>query len=173
MTIRITLAGLFLAALLFADGGAIEFRKQAGSLLITVFGAPAPLRAGVADISVLVQDTHTTSAVLDAEVGLTLSRQGEKEISLPATRGQATNKLLYAAYPVLPSAGEWRLTVQVKSQSSSVAVDGAIAILPRQPSAIAYWPYIAFVPIGIVLFVVNQTLKSRSRYRNDIRHVAQ
>ena len=164
MRIRIAGAGLCLAALLFADGGAVEFRKQVGSLLITVFGAPSPLRAGVADLSVLVQDARDTSAVLDAEVGLTLSRAGDKEISLSATRAQATNKLLYAAYPFLPSAGEWRLNVQVKSQGRSVSVDGVIAVMPQQTSVMTYWLYIAFAPIGILLFLANQLLKSRSRH---------
>jgi hypothetical protein len=173
MRIRVTVFGLFLAALLFADGGAVEFRKQAGSLLITVFGAPVPLRAGVADLSVLVQNVRDTSAVLDAEVDLTLSRAGEMEISLPATRAQATNKLLYAAYPVLPSAGEWRLNVQVKSLGRLVAVDGAIVVTPRQTSVIAYWPYIAFVPIAIVLFLVNQYLKSRSRQLRQLTKYGQ
>ena len=60
-----------------------------------------------------MRDARNTSPVLDAEVVITLSRAGGKEIRLPATRAQATNKLLYAAHPVLPSAGEWRLNVQL------------------------------------------------------------
>lgn len=155
--------GLCLAAVLFADGGAVKFRKQAGSMLITVFAAPSPLRVGAADLTVLVQDTRDTRIVLDAEVILTLSISGVKRIAMPATRAPATNKLLYAAYPVLPEAGEWRAGVQVKSAGSSVNVDGVITVLPRQTSLVTYWIYVAFPLVVIVLFLVNQFLKSQSR----------
>ena len=89
----------------------MQFRQQVGPLIVTVFSAPVPLRVGSADLSVLVQTVRDASPVLNAEVALQLSSPGSPAIHVPATRAQATNKLLYAAHPVLPSAGQWRLTV--------------------------------------------------------------
>ena len=152
-----------LSTLLLADGGAIQCRKQAGSLRITLFGAPAPLRSGATDLSVLIQDERNGRAVLDADVQFRLSRPGEKPVYVSATRTQAANKLLYAAHPVLASAGEWRVSVQVRSTQKAAAVDCVLNVLPRQPSIMAYWLYIALVPAGILLFLLNQSLKSRSR----------
>ena len=159
MKIRISAIALCFAAVLFADGGAVEFRKQDGPLLITVFGAPSPLRAGVGDLSVLVQDTIQTRIVLDAEITLTLSKPGEKEIVVPATHEQATNKLLYAAYPAVDQPGDWRLNVQVRSQNTVASADGVITVLPRQPSIITYCLYFALPPLAILLFLLNQYLK--------------
>ncbi len=159
MRIRVV-AGMFLAGLLLADGGAVQFRRQSGPLLITVFAAPSPLRAGIADLSVMVEEARNRQTVLDAEVGLRISRPGETDIVLPATRAQAVNKLLYAAYPALPSAGDWRLTVQVNLRGQPIEAEGMITVLPRQPAARKYWLYLALVPLGVVLFVINQWLKS-------------
>ena len=163
MTLRVSLLGFLAAAFLFADGGAVQFRKQTGPLLITVFAAPTPLCAGIADVTVLVQNTHDASVVLDAEVGLTLTKSGESDIAVNATHELATNKLVYAAYPTLPSEGEWHLNVHVKSKSASATVDGVIIVLPRRQSIIAYWQYIALAPAGILLFITNQLLKRRPK----------
>ena len=52
--------------LLFADGGIVQFQKQAGPFFVTVFSAPVPLRVGAADLSVMVQKADDRSEVLDA-----------------------------------------------------------------------------------------------------------
>lgn len=163
MKIRLLPCAWLTAALLFADGGAVQIRKQAGPLLITVFGDPVPLRVGSADLSVLVQTALESSAVLDATVVLHLSKPGEPDVDVSATRAQAANKLLYAAHPVLPSAGAWHLDVQVRSNGSAVDAAGEILVLPRSTSLNASWPYFALVPAGVLLFLVNQWLKNRRR----------
>ena len=51
----VLLAVVFLAQpTAFADGGAVQFRTNAGPYVITVFTSPSPLSAGPADISVLL-----------------------------------------------------------------------------------------------------------------------
>lgn len=137
-------------------------------MLITVFGAPTPLRAGIADFTVLVQNARDTSVVMDADVRLTLSKPGEQDIKVSATHALATNKLLYAAYPLLPQAGEWRLSACVKSRGQQASVDGVIMVMPGRPSIAAWWLYIAFAPAGVLLFIANQVLKMRSRKRGVI-----
>ena len=49
------------------DGGVVRSRETRGGLVVTVFTAPDPLRAGPQDVSVLVQDPSGTP-VLHAEV---------------------------------------------------------------------------------------------------------
>jgi hypothetical protein len=149
------------STLMFADGGAVQFRKPAGPLSITVFSAPVPLRVGSADLSVLVQTNADANAVLNAAVLLQLSKSGEQPINVPATRAQATNKLLYAAHPVLSSAGAWHLNVQVTWNGDTLNAPGEITVLPRETSLSSFWPYFALVPAGVLLFLANQWLKRR------------
>lgn len=59
-----------------ADGGVLVLDGADGPFLITVFAAPAPLRAGPVDLDVLVRDARTGQPILDAEVRLELERVG-------------------------------------------------------------------------------------------------
>ncbi len=163
MIARLHICICLLAPLLFADGGAVQFRKQAGPLSITVFSAPAPLRAGSADLSVLVQTAADSEAVLDATVTLRLSKPGEPSIDIPATRAQATNKLLYAAQPLLPSAGRWQIDVQVSWNGNTFEAPGEITVLPQASPLNSFWPYFALAPVAVLLFLANQWLKQRRR----------
>ena len=160
-------AGLCLAAhFLFADGGIVQFQKQAGSFVVTLFSAPVPLRVGAADLSVMVQKIEDRSAVLDCEVFLQLSHPGEPDIRVAATRAQATNKLLYAAHPLLQRSGMWHVIVEIKASGDTVRVAGDMIVLPEEAPLIAHWPYFAVLPVAVGLFVLNQWLKARRRVRN-------
>jgi hypothetical protein len=150
----------------FADGGTIILRKQAGPLTISVFGSPEPLRVGAGDLSVMVQKSDDNSSVLDANVKLRLSHsssEGISEVFAPATHANATNKLLYAARVNLPAQGVWKLVAIVDSKLGNAEVAGEINVMPPQPPIVAYWPYFAVVPLIIVLFVINQWLKSKRK----------
>lgn len=150
----------------YADGGAILLRKQAGPFTVTVFGEPAPLRVGQADLSVMLQNTADTNTVLDAVVDLRLKRSETGrivEIAAPATHKHATNKLLYSARVTLPSPGTWRLSVEVTRKGSPVSVDGGVNVLPEEPSRAAYWPYFALIPFVTLMFAMNQWLKRKRR----------
>jgi hypothetical protein len=161
------LIGLFVAiALVVADGGIVQFQKQAGGFFVTVFSAPVPLRVGVADLSVRVQRGDDRSDVLDCDVMLQLSKPGANNIRVAGTRAQATNKLLYSAHPALQQAGKWNLTVEIKVRGDKVHVNGYIPVLPELSPSIAYWPYFAVVPLAVALFAVNQWLKAARKVRN-------
>jgi hypothetical protein len=161
------LAGLcFAAYFLLGDGGIVQFQKQTGQFLITVFSAPVPLRVGVADLSVMVQKTDNRSAVLDCDVLLQLSHPGERDIRVAATRAQASNKLLYAAHPLLERSGTWHATVEIKTRGDTVRVAGDMLVAPQEPPFIAYWPYFALLPAAVALFGLNQWLKTRRKLRN-------
>ncbi len=155
-------------ALLFADGGTLQFHKKAGPFLITVFSAPVPLRAGSADFSVMVQDEQDNSPVLDAGVRLRLSKTGEAQLKATATTAQATNKLLYAATVDVPAPGQWLVGVEIARGGATVFASGEVKVLPEEPPLFAYWLYFAVVPLGILLFGINQWLKtSRNSKRSD------
>lgn len=145
------------------------FRKRADPFIVTAFGEPVPLRAGIADLSVMVQKEADRSPVLDAAVSVRLKKSSAAnitEIVAPATHSRATNKLLYAAHITLPSAGEWELSVDVKQQAASAVASGEIAVAPQQAPETAYWPYFAIVPLFVVLFILNRWLRSKWRVRN-------
>lgn len=159
-------AGLHLiASFLIGDGGAVLSRTRAGSLIVTVFAAPVPLRAGAADLSVMVQTAASENPVLDANVVLRLSKPGEPEIRIAATRTQSANKLLYAAQPVLPSPGEWHLDIHVQANGNAIAVPVSISVLTADPPLVTYWSYFLAVPLGVLLFILNQWLKSKLKRR--------
>ena len=149
---------------LCADGGSVQFRQQTGSIVVTLFGSPSPLRTGPADLSVLVETADGNQPVLDAAVSLAL-RQGETRLTAAATHAQATNKLLYAAFPDLPKPGQWQVMIAVERAGTRSEVGGTINILPGPPAILFYWPYFLVVPVAIGLFALNQRLKKKEAGR--------
>jgi hypothetical protein len=159
---RLALISLFLATRLLADGGAVQLREESGPFAITVFASPAPLRAGPADLSVLVQDRESLRAVLDAGVTLHLSH-GDSEFTLNATHGQAQNKLLYATVVNLPEAGEWKYSVTVEHGSARTAVSGSATVAATQAGMSTHWVAIGIAPLCILIFGFHQFLSGRAR----------
>jgi hypothetical protein len=90
-----------------ADGGVVRKRAASGPFVITVLTTPEPLRAGPAEVTVLVQARDDEETILDADVELRLtppSSVGESKV-VRAMRGEEASKLLYAAAIELPVAG--------------------------------------------------------------------
>ncbi len=148
----------------FADGGAVLLTKEAGPYVLTLFGSPTPLRAGRVDLSVLVQTASDKANVLNAKVALHLAKTDAGsivEFTIPATHDAATNKLLYAASLNVPSAGDWRVRVDVKASAGEASVGTAIPVLQSEPPILTYWPYFLAVPVIAILFGLNQWLKRR------------
>ncbi len=141
----------------------MQFTRHAGGFSITLFSTPVPLRAGPADLSVMVETEPDKTAVLDAAIILDLTKPGERSIQLNATHSAAINKLLYATPVVFPSPGTWRINVRVQAKRAPVNVSGTIEVFPEQAPAAAYWPYFAAVPVLVLLFGVNQWLKRKRR----------
>lgn len=149
-------------ARLFADGGMVQLRKEAGALLITVFTSPSPLSAGPADVSLLLQKRNGLDPVLDANVSMRLRTDGsDTEIQARPTRQQAQNKLLYAAPVTLSESGKWRLALTIFRNGERTDATGTIDVAPAPEKALSYWSYIAFPPLMIALFVVRERLISR------------
>jgi hypothetical protein len=157
---------LALSSQISADGGLIAIHQLAGPFEVTVFTSGF-LRAGPADISVLVQDRTTSQPVLDGEVFIELQRDGRIDLSERATRGSAQNKLLYSALMVLPEAGGWELEVTVRRGEETASVRKAVVVEEPAPFLLAYWRSLSVPPIVIAVFVLNQWLKRRGGRRHN------
>jgi len=158
----VTLVVILAPARLFADGGTVQLRKEAGALLITVFTSPSPLPAGAADVSLLLLKRDGLEPVLDADVSMRLQTDGlDTEIQARPTRQQAQNKLLYAAPVTLSESGKWHFAVTVFRNGEQTDAAGTIDVAPAPEKALSYWSYIAFPPLMIALFVVRERLIRR------------
>jgi hypothetical protein len=169
LSLKRLLSGLICCAFLFADGGTLLFTRQDGSFVVTLFGAPEPIRAGTADMSVLVQRASDREPVLDAQVQLRLTRAGFDPLEVRLSHANATNKLLYAGSIQVPAAGVWKAEVSVYAKQGSARLSGELQVLTPQPPLIAYWPYFALVPLMIGLYALNQWLKRRRAVRPRAR----
>ena len=161
--------GLLLVAALLAfssraqsDGGSVELHQEVGPLVITVFTAPGPLRAGPVDISVLVQDRATGQPVLDGEVLVRLKKEGATTLVERATREVAQNKLLYSALINLPEAGQWELEVTIKQGKETATIIGQVTAAAPTAFLLSYWRSLSLPPIAIAAFALSQWLKRRA-----------
>jgi len=145
-----------------ADGGILQIQRSSGPFVITVFTAASPLRAGPSDISIMIQDSNNYRPVLDAEVTVSLCREGGEAIKAVARREQSKNKLLYAALLSLPDEGRWMIEVTVVRNSQETMISGPIIVAPQQSFLFACWWTLALPPIAIGLFVINQWRKTEN-----------
>ena len=165
LKLLLTLVAILAPARLFADGGTVQLRKEAGALVITVFTSPSPLSVGPADISLLLQQRSGLDPVLDADVSMRLRTDAPDteipEIHVRPTRQEAQNKLLYAAPLTLSESGKWRLALTIFRNGERTDTTGTIDVGRAPGKALSYWSYIAFPPLMIALFVVRERLISR------------
>jgi hypothetical protein len=147
-----------------ADGGTVQLRHDAGAFVITVFTSPAPLSAGPADISLLLQNRNGLEPVLDANVSLLLRGNAPgSRIRVRPTREQAQNKLLYAAPVTFAESGKWQLDITILRNGERTGATGTIDVAPAPEKAASYWSYIALPPLMIVGFVVRERLIRRRK----------
>lgn len=164
-TILISLAighGLWCATAL-ADGGRLVLAERHDDYQISVFTSPEPLRAGSADISVLLQRRETGAPIEDAQVFVKLTPRENRSpaIVAPATKDAATNKLLYAALVEIPEPGWWNVEISGTAIKQPVQVTFVFEAGERLPCWLTVWPWFCW-PIGVVLlFGVHRLLVAR------------
>jgi hypothetical protein len=188
----ITLLLLCAPRLTRGDGGVVQLHEGQGPFLVTVFVPSEVVRGQSADLSVLVQARENGEPVLDADVSLALDpasgstmnqsdplcgpppmgvaalpfpNPGRHLVTVGATHQQASNKLLYAAPVELKAAGNWRLHVLVSRGSVSAVFDCVLPVNPASAQLRGLWPCLAFPPIAIGAFVINQMLRRSSLER--------
>ena len=191
VSIQAGVAVAFLAALTpqlaKGDGGVMLLHESRGAFLVTVFVSPEAARGGLTDLSVLVQSSTSGDVLLDANVGLAVaapkgqastpseefcsasssavsqsSDVGELQGTVPATRDQASNKLLYAAALNLNSKGDWPLHVYVSRRTDNAQFDCLIPVTQASSNAAGLWFSLLIPPIAIAGFAINQKLRKRS-----------
>lgn len=158
-----------------ADGGAVLSQQISGPYRVTLFGSPAPLRAGPADLSVLLQDAKTGAPVLDQTVALELQAAADprseawvppccsmklRPATVPATHANAQNKLLYAANLLLPASGPHQILIRIGEEKNQPAL-ARVDVRPPAAPLSSYWSYLAMPPLLVGLFALNQRLRRR------------
>jgi hypothetical protein len=161
------IAGLFIASCVaLGDESVVLLRQHVDPFDITVFAPASHMTVGRTDLTVMVQNAADHSDVPDARVTLRFERMdGGKivEVVAPATHAKATNKLLYGATITLPNEGSWQFTAEVEAKGTHVSMPMQIIVGPAEPPVKAKWPLIVFVPVAIILFIINRRLKRRWR----------
>lgn len=147
-----------------ADGGVVRARADRGTLTITLFTSPTPLRVGEADVSVLVQDRASGAVLFDAAVEVRLeSLDGAAATpSVQLSRQAATNKFLQAATVRLAAPGRFRLLATVQRGDERAAVAAEVEVAPPLPALLALWPYLALPPVVVGFFLIHRWLRRRS-----------
>ncbi len=145
-----------------ADGGTLLWQQTTGPFQVTLFTTQTPLRRGPVDLSVMLEKSGETRPIVDARVFIELENQARKTVRAEATHGQARNKLLYCSLIDLPEAGYWQMKLIIEHGDERAEVLDQLMVANPQPMLIAYWKLMAFPPIIIILFIINQWLR-RSR----------
>ncbi len=125
--------------------------ELAGPYIISIWTDPDPLRVGEAHVTVAVMDSETESPILDARVLVELTWLDDPSILLtaPATRENATLKIVYVAIFEPPQAGEWQGTVLVDGPNGSgVVAPFTVSIL--SPARIN-WSLIGGLALGLLM----------------------
>jgi hypothetical protein len=144
-----------------ADGGTVRLREASGPFLVTVFTESEPLRVGLIDASILVQDRETGRVILDTTVNLAFQRIPGPSARLlsRATNSHAKNKLLQAATVDLPAPGWWALQVLVCRGGKQAIFSAKLLVRPAAPRLARIWPWLIIPPCAICLFALHQTLR--------------
>ncbi len=165
-----------------ADGGIIRLREAKGSFVVTIFTASEPVKDEPIDVSVMVQRSDSGDVVLDAGVELRvispddLATTPGDQLCGPmgamsmvpslttfrATRGQASNKLLYAVPVRLGAVGVWKLQVSVEEGTDTAIFVCNVPVEPPLRRLAGLAPYLAVPPVMVMLFAVNQRLRRRT-----------
>jgi hypothetical protein len=146
------------------DGGVVRASEMAGPYRVTVFTSPTPLRAGVVDISVLVQDS-AGNTVPETSVRMHVMPAGQpgSETTHNATREAATNKLYQAAAAEL-TPGPWQVQVEVRGEQGSGTVRFEMEVGDAPPAwrEMAFWIALPLLPV-LLFLLVQWSMRTKSR----------
>jgi hypothetical protein len=171
---------LALARMAWADGGAIQFQGDAGTFHVTVFTQPPILRAGLIDITLLLQERTDLNPLLDANVRFDLAAQDSTTAQpalwmppacamnktadlsdIPAKLGHSENRLLYGSVVQIPNSGHWQLRARIQRGTESAEIETLLNVAPAPLPPLAYWRLFLLVPAGILGFVLHQMARGR------------
>jgi len=150
------------------DGGTVRVSVLKGGWQVTVFTSPTPLRAGMVDVSVLVQDAKSLRPDSDVRVRVWAESRNEPKLVATerATREAATNKLLLAAVFELPEPGRWNFRIEIDGPGESEDVAFELEVGEPLPRWMSLLGWIAWPAVVILLFAVHQVLVRRKKHRS-------
>ena len=177
-----------------ADGGVIRLSEAKGPFRVTVFTPAEPVQEGLCDVSVMVQRRDSGDAIFDATVELVFkapapsaaepigqlcgasgawlpgrsSKPSQVQLTVPACRRLASNKLLYAAPFRFGTAGNWQLEALIKHRNDAVRFACAVPVGPPPRPLLFLAPYLALPPLLVALFVLNQCLRRQPWARRTL-----
>ena len=168
-----------------ADGGVVRARETRGPFIVSLFTPPEVSATAPADVTVMVQSSHTGGVVLDAEVLLFFTppagavRAIDPQLCGPlnrtvmlgpaaalgpspgvrATRAHSVNQLLYGVSAILPAVGDWQVRAAVRGNGEEAFVTCVLPVAVPSRRLTRLWPWLALPPIVITLFGLNQWLR--------------
>jgi hypothetical protein len=145
------------------DGGAVRFSERRGDCVITVFTTPTPLRVGLVDVSVLVQDADSGNPRPDMPIMVHAHPVSHVDgtISVPATSKAATNKLMHAAELELGEPGWWHVDVVVQDLGPGPPIGFDVEVGEAPPPWLDLSLWIGWPLVAIGWFVLHQWLVHR------------
>lgn len=138
-----------LAAPLRADGGMLRISKKVNGLVISAFTSPTPACVGTIDVSILIQDERTGTAILDGDVTI-VARRGNSTHAAAATAETATNRMMRAAQIDLRDAGRWSFEIDFQKDQSESRIAFDLDVEPAAPRWRELLPWIVW-PFGAIL----------------------
>ena len=158
--------GLLWATAAAADVGVVVGSADARGWRVSLLASPWPLRVGVAEFSVLLQDAATREPILDAELGLELhlldaGLEPVAPIRVRAVRAAAGNPLLHSARLELPVPGRWQVRVEGADVSRPALAGIDVEVVPAASLLARHGVALAFPFLGIALFGLHQRLSRR------------
>jgi len=146
------------------DGGTVRFRQDVGVYKATLFTETAVLRAGTADMSVLIEDQGTGRFVTDVDVTIVITPtdQSHRPRHYSVTSSQATNQLFQSTRVNFPAAGVWRVDLRVAHATGEEYGTFHLTVGDSRPRWVHMIPWIALPFVVIVMFGLHETLVSRS-----------
>ncbi len=153
----------------WADGGTLRLSQRSGDYQISVFTSPAVLRAGVVDISVLMQDSATGAVRNDVPISIELIPADQPALKLeqPATTSAATNKMFRAAQFDVPRPGSWEARVCI-GERQPAHVSFKFDVAPPPPAWLQLAPWVGWPLVLVALFIWHQRLASRRETRTSL-----
>jgi hypothetical protein len=146
-----------------ADGGMLRFHGRRADRVISVFTTPNPLCVGLADVSVLVQQTESGRVTTDFSVKVLaypLDRP-DSRISAAATNEAATNKLFRAAMLELHRPGRWHVDVIVEGLSPNPPIEFEMEVADATVPWLEFSLWICWPLLPIALYAIQQFRQSR------------
>ncbi|MEI8292425.1 MAG: hypothetical protein WCG66_00390 [bacterium] len=160
-----------------ADGGRVLAEKRVGGYRVVLFGNPSPLRAGLADLGVFLEQEETRRPVIDAVVTFRLNKLSRPSPELAwrglgcispgqavkALQGHSGNGLLYSAMVGIPEPGLWDLGISISRDRLTTGVSFDVEVQKALPPMTGLWPLVAILPMGVFLYVVRGCLLKKRR----------